>query len=195
MQLELTKTQEKNLKALAEQIIDRNTQHNLTGYKNIEKLYKEQIIDCVKALHACKTGLEKTVVDCGSGAGLPGLVWGVMDRSLSIVTIDSNLKKINFQTKAIKNLQLNNIKPIHTRTEDHTEQKKHTIVTKAFSSVKKTIEANKNKKNKKNLMLIKKDNEKTHQELLDAAPLIYDYKRHTYSHNKESMVVLEIYDS
>jgi len=162
MQLELTKTQEKNLKALAEQIIDRNTQHNLTGYKNIEKLYKEQIIDCVKALHACKTGLEKTVVDCGSGAGLPGLVWGVMDSSLSIVTIDSNLKKINFQTKAIKNLQLNNIKPIHTRTEDHIEQKKHTIVTKAFSSVKKTIELNKNKKNKKNLMLIKKDNEKTH---------------------------------
>ena len=91
MQLELTKTQEKNLKALAEQIIDRNTQHNLTGYKNTEKLYKEQIIDCVKALHACKTGLERTVVDCGSGAGLPGLVWGVMDSSLSIVTIDSNL--------------------------------------------------------------------------------------------------------
>ena len=192
MQLELTKTQEKNLRALAEQIIDRNTHHNLTGYKNIEKLYKEQIIDCVKALHACKTGLEKTVVDCGSGAGLPGLVWGIMDSSLNIVTIDSNLKKINFQTKAIKNLQLNNIKPIHTRTEDHIEHKTHTIVTKAFSSIKKTIEAN---KNKKNLMLIKKDNEKTHQELLDAAPLIYDYKRHTYSHNKESMVVLEIYDS
>ena len=59
MQLELTKTQETNLKAFAEQIIHRNTQHNLTGYKNIEKLYKEQIIDCVKALHACKTGLEK----------------------------------------------------------------------------------------------------------------------------------------
>ena len=43
MQLELTKTQETNLKAFAEQIIHRNTQHNLTGYKNIEKLYKEQI--------------------------------------------------------------------------------------------------------------------------------------------------------
>ena len=195
MHLELTKTQEKSLKALAQQIIDRNTQHNLTGYKNIEKLYKEQIVDCVKALHACKTGLSKTVVDCGSGAGLPGLVWGVMDNSLNIVTIDNNLKKINFQKKAIKTLQLNNITPIHTRTEDHSEQKKHTIVTKAFSSVKKTIEANKNNKSKKNLMLIKKDNEKTHQELLDAAPLIYDYKRHTYSHNKESMVVLEIYDS
>ena len=78
MQLELTKTQETNLKAFAEQIIHRNTQHNLTGYKNTEKLYKEQIIDCVKALHACKTGLERTVVDCGSGAGLPGLVWGCL---------------------------------------------------------------------------------------------------------------------
>ena len=44
MQLELTKTQEKNLKALAEQIIDRNSQHNLTGYKNIENLYKDQKI-------------------------------------------------------------------------------------------------------------------------------------------------------
>ena len=149
MQLELTKTQEKNLKALAEQIIDRNTQHNLTGYKNIEKLYKEQIIDCVKAFHACKRGLEKTVVDCGSGAGLPGLVWGVMDSSLSIVTIDSNLKKINFQTKAIKNLQLNNIKPIHTRTEDHIEQKKHTIVTKAFSSVKKNNRGQQKQKKQK----------------------------------------------
>ena len=59
MQLEPTKTQEKKLKALAKQIIDRNTQHNLTGYKNTEKLYKEQIIDCVKALHACKNRLRK----------------------------------------------------------------------------------------------------------------------------------------
>tara|TARA_B100001939_G_C16767602_1_gene541139 strand:+ start:44 stop:631 length:588 start_codon:yes stop_codon:yes gene_type:complete len=195
MLLELTKIQEKILKALAEQIIDRNTQHNLTGYKDIKKLYKEQIIDCVKAFFACKTGLEKTVVDCGSGAGLPGLVWGVMDSSLNIVTIDSSFKKINFQTKTINTLQLANIKPTHIRIEDHKEQKKHTIVTKAFGSVKKTIEASKNNKNKKNLMLIKKDNEKTHQELLDAASLIYDYKRHTYSHNKERMVVLEIYDS
>ena len=149
MQLELTKTQETNLKAFAEQIIHRNTQHNLTGYKNIEKLYKEQIIDCVKALHAWQTGLEKQWLIAARVQASPGLVWSIMDSSLNIVTIDSNLKKINFQTKAIKNLQLNNIKPIHTRTEDHIEQKKHTIVTKAFSSVKKTIEANKNKKTKK----------------------------------------------
>ena len=71
----------------------------------------------------------------------------------------------------------------------------HTTVFKAFSSIKNTIEKTKHRNNQKNLIFLKKDNTKTKEEILDAAALLYDYKKHLYVHKEEKMVALEFYDN
>ena len=47
----------------------------------------------------------------------------------------------------------------------------------------------------KNILFLKKDDEKTEQEITEASSLLYDYKRHEYASNNTKMLVLELYDS
>jgi len=42
---------------------------------------------------------------------------------------------------------------------------------------------------------LKKNNEKTQEEILEIKPLLYDYKIHTYKSNLGDMCVVEIYDN
>ena len=79
MQLELSKEQEHKLKVFSEVVRERNKLHNLTAYKNTQAFFNDQIVDCVLALKACKKNLQTTVVDCGSGAGLPSIIWAMLE--------------------------------------------------------------------------------------------------------------------
>ena len=45
------------------------------------------------------------------------------------------------------------------------------------------------------MLFLKKDDEKTKQEITEASSLLYDYKRHEYVLNDTKMLVLELYDS
>ena len=92
------------LKKFSKLVIEANHKHNLTAYKHHETFYKEQINDCLKAKEVCLKVCEKTIVDYGSGAGLPGLVWAVVDQNLKLVNVDSNLKKVEFQKNLIRKL-------------------------------------------------------------------------------------------
>ena len=51
------------------------------------------------------------------------------------------------------------------------------------------------KNNFKNLYFFKKDDEKTKEEITEASALLYDYKKHEYTSNKEKMLIVELYDS
>ena len=85
------------LKKFSQLVIEANHKHNLTAYKHCETFYKEQINDCLRAKEACLKACGKTIVDYGSGAGLPGLVWAAVEQKLKLVSVDSNLKKVEFQ--------------------------------------------------------------------------------------------------
>tara|TARA_X000000950_G_scaffold208269_1_gene250444 strand:+ start:2896 stop:3474 length:579 start_codon:yes stop_codon:yes gene_type:complete len=183
------------LKKFSKLVIEANHKHNLTAYKHHETFYKEQINDCLKAKEVCLKVCEKTIVDYGSGAGLPGLVWAVVDQNLKLVNVDSNLKKVEFQKNLIRKLLIKNTICCHLRMEEHDIQEKHTAVFKAFSTIKKTLEKIKQNKLRTNLMFLKKNNEKTQEEILEAKPLLYDYKIHPYKSNLGNMCVVEVYDN
>ena len=85
--------QAETLKRLAALISEKNKQHNLTSAKTATELYENHINDCVQAFKKTQKNLSETVIDCGSGAGLPGLVWAILDTSKSFYTVDSAYKK------------------------------------------------------------------------------------------------------
>ena len=66
---------------------------------------------------------------------------------------------------------------------------------KAFSSIKDGVLSLNKKNNHKNMLFLKKDDEKTKQEITESSSLLYDYKRHEYASNDTKMLVLELYDS
>ena len=172
MQLELSKEQEHKLKAFSEEVIERNKHHNLTGYKNTQTFFNDQIADCVLALKACKKNLQNKVVDCGSGAGLPSIVWAILEPEKTFYSIDKNIKKIQFQKQTIAKLKLKNIEAHPTKIENFILDGSHTVVLKAFGSIKTTTTQLKHRDHQKNLIFLKKDNKKTEEELLEV-PLCY----------------------
>ena len=195
MQLELSKEQEEKLKHFSQEVIERNKQHNLTGQKDATTFYNQQIVDCIAAYNACNKALEEHIVDCGSGAGLPSVVWAIISPEKKIYSTDKNEKKIQFQKNLIIKLNIKNIETNHSKIEEFILKKPHTVVIKAFSSVAKTLEHLKNRQQQKNVIFLKKDDKKTAEELLEVPSLLYDYKKHPYVLSKEKMVALELYDS
>ena len=187
--------QAETLKRLANLIAEKNKQHNLTSAKTPEEIYKTHINDCVQAFKKVQKTLRETVIDCGSGAGLPGLVWAILDTNKKIYTVDSTNKKTAFQKLAIRELALENVVAINDRIQNVALDQENTVVFKAFSSVKEGVLSLNKKNNHKNILFLKKDDEKTEQEITEASSLLYDYKRHEYASNNTKMLVLELYDS
>ena len=187
--------QAETLKRLANLIAEKNKQHNLTSAKTPEEIYKTHINDCVQAFKKVQKTLRETVIDCGSGAGLPGLVWAILDTNKKIYTVDSTNKKTAFQKLAIRELALENVVAVNDRIQNVVLDQENTVVFKAFSSVKEGVLSLNKKNNHKNMLFLKKDDEKTEQEITEASSLLYDYKRHEYASNNTKMVVLELYDS
>ena len=87
MQLELSKEQEHKLS-----LFRRGDRKKQTPQPNrIQKyptFFNDQIADCVLALKACKKNLQNKVVDCGSGAGLPSIVWAILEPEKVFYSID-----------------------------------------------------------------------------------------------------------
>ena len=187
--------QAETLKKLANLIAEKNKQHNLTSAKTAEEIYKNHINDCVQAFKKVQNTLRKTIIDCGSGAGLPGLVWATLDTNKKIYTVDSTNKKTAFQKLAIRELALENVVAVNDRIQNVVLDQENTVVFKAFSSIKEGVLSLNKKNNHKNLLFLKKDDEKTKQEITEASSLLYDYKRHEYASNNTKMLVLELYDS
>mgnify|MGYP001437616842 CR=1 FL=1 len=106
MQFKLSKEQNEKLKAFSVEVIERNKLHNLTGYKNAQNFFNEQIIDSVTALRSCRKSLQDDIVDCGSGAGVPAIVWAILDPQKTFHSIDKNQKKIFISLVNLKVIKL-----------------------------------------------------------------------------------------
>ena len=191
----LSEAKTKKLKTLSELIVEGNHKHNLTSYKNPENFFFEQIDDCVQAYNACSKTLKKNLVDYGSGSGIPGLVWAILNEKIKLLSVDSNQKKIEFQKTLIRKLNLKNVICKQIRFEEHVFLTQHSTVFKAFSTIKNAVQKAKPNKKRSNLLFLKKNNEKTQEEILEIKPLLYDYKIHTYKSNLGDMCVVEIYDN
>jgi 16S rRNA (guanine527-N7)-methyltransferase len=91
-----------------------NRVHNLTAVREEAKMVSVHALDSlaiVPHLHA------KSVVDVGSGAGLPGIPLALMWPQSRIVLLDSNHKKTAFLRQAVIELELKNVEVVCERVE------------------------------------------------------------------------------
>ena len=134
-----------NLKSKQVDLIDRyinklkksNQIHNLVGPSTIDAAWDRHIND---SLQLSDFILKKntSIIDLGTGAGLPGLILHIFGYK-NILLIDSKMKKINF----IKEFAYENnfeIKTICTRVEKIKNQKFDLIVCRAFAPLIKLLD-------------------------------------------------------
>ncbi len=114
-----------------------NMKHNLVGPSTIDIAWDRHIND---SLQLAEFILKKnsSIIDLGTGAGLPGLILSMIGYT-NIVLIDSKIKKINF-IKEFAIQQKIHIKTICSRVEKIKNQKFDFIICRAFAPLSKILD-------------------------------------------------------
>lgn len=122
-QLGLTPTtqQLQQLEKFYQLLIDWNKKINLTRITDKEDVYLKHFYDSLTIIKEIDLSKVNTLCDVGTGAGFPGIVLKIFYPNLKITLIDSLLKRVNYLNEIIKELELKDIKAIHTRGEDYHE--------------------------------------------------------------------------
>ena len=123
-----------------ELLIKWNNSFNLTSVKNKE-IVTHHFLDCLAVIPFIKSS---TLLDVGTGAGLPGIVIAIVNPDIKVSLVDKVGKKINFIKRIIAELEIKNIEPYHDRVELLTSEEKYDgIISRAFSNMEVFIKSTK----------------------------------------------------
>jgi len=109
-----------------------NRRMNLVGVKDMERVCRELLADSF-FLHAFVGNLNR-LVDLGSGSGILGIPLAILNETLQVRSVDSNLKKIQFQRHIRRSLGLHNVEPIEGRIEAIEPLNADGLVAKAYGT-------------------------------------------------------------
>jgi 16S rRNA (guanine527-N7)-methyltransferase len=98
-------------------LISENEKFNLTRITDEKEVYIKHFLDSLELL-AWRFPRTDTVMDIGSGAGLPGFPLKFVCPSLSLTMLDSSLKRVSFLKNTAAQLGLTDVEAIHGRAED-----------------------------------------------------------------------------
>jgi len=118
-----------------------NKTHNLTAVDDIEQMLSIHIFDCASIKPYLKGA---TLLDVGSGAGLPGMILAILSPALQVTSVEARNKKAQFQMFAANKLKLKNFSVENVRIEDFEPKEKFAMVTsRAFSSIENFVDGSK----------------------------------------------------
>ena len=114
-----------------------NRVYNLTAVRDAERMVSHHLLDSLAAVPYFQG---ETVLDVGSGGGLPGIPLAIVRPDLQVTLIDSIAKKTAFLLQAKAELGLANLQVITGRVEHFRPETGFDIVTsRAFSDLREFI--------------------------------------------------------
>ena len=109
-----------------------NKSFNLTSIKNRE-VVTHHFLDCLSIIPFIKSS---SLLDVGTGAGLPGIIIAIVKPDIKVSLIDKVGKKIAFIKRVVAELEIKNIDTYHDRVELLTSEEKYDgIISRAFSNM------------------------------------------------------------
>jgi len=110
-----------------------NHVYNLTAIREPERMVTHHLLDSAAILPHVRG---PSVLDVGSGAGLPGIPLAIASPALAVTLLDSSHKKTAFLQQAVAELALANATVVNARIESwRTDARFDTIVSRAFAEL------------------------------------------------------------
>jgi len=121
-----------------EELLRWNKRINLTSIQDSNQAIEKHLIDSLLVLPCL--GKIKSILDMGSGGGLPGIPLAIAEPEIKVDSVDSIGKKVNFQKHIKRLLQLDNFTVIQSRVEDLNDAgleggQYDLIISRAFASL------------------------------------------------------------
>ena len=123
---ELNETQLGQLEKYCLLLQEWNEKMNLTSITGTDEVYEKHFFDCLLSL---REEVKGRVVDVGSGAGFPGMVWKIARPELEVVLLEPTKKRCSFLEEVIRSLNLSNITVVNERAEDYVKREREAFDT------------------------------------------------------------------
>ena len=130
-----------------------NAVYNLTAVRDPAQMVSTHLLDCAAALPSALQVLAQAgvpsehgagILDVGSGAGLPGIVWAILLESAvvsaehpDITLVDAVEKKTAFQRQVCAELGLRRVHCVHARVETWQHEGFDLICSRAYATLEK----------------------------------------------------------
>lgn len=136
LNLVFSKVQIKQLLGYLDNLLLWTKAYNLTAITAPKEAFVKHILDCLAIVadlpFADKSGI--SVLDIGTGAGLPSVIIAIMRPDWHVTALDSNGKKVRFIRQMVGELGLANVNPVASRIEDF-DGGFDVITSRAFASL------------------------------------------------------------
>lgn len=119
--------------AFVDLLVKWNGAYNLTAVRDPAEMVPRHVNDSLAILPYLHG---RTVLDVGTGAGLPGLVLALADPARHYTVLDANGKKIRFCEYVIDTLGITNAQAVQARVEGYRPGSTFdTVVSRAFATI------------------------------------------------------------
>lgn len=130
---ELPESSREQLLAYLDLLSHWNTAYNLTAVRDPAEMVSRHLLDSLSVLPWIEG---ETLLDAGTGAGLPGMPLAIMRPLLQVTLLDSAGKKVRFLRHVKRELRLSNIHPVQARLEDYLPDAPFdAVISRAFSDL------------------------------------------------------------
>jgi 16S rRNA (guanine527-N7)-methyltransferase len=114
-----------------------NKVYNLTSVRDPQAMLTRHILDSLSLIPYLDC---KSLLDVGSGAGLPGIPIAICFPQMAVNLLDSNIKKTRFLQQVKAELKLNNVTVVHGRVEQISLPKVEVVTARAFATIAEIID-------------------------------------------------------
>jgi 16S rRNA (guanine527-N7)-methyltransferase len=116
--------------------------YNLTAVRDAEEMLSHHVLDSLAVISPLRREMtalpradaQRSLLDVGSGAGLPGVVIAIVCPEVQVTCVDTVAKKAAFIQQVAVSLKLPNLKGLHARVEALT-QAFDIVCSRAFASL------------------------------------------------------------